>query len=333
MTTAIIIFVFIISIPLLYLASLDGNFTVRRSLEIANNQKTLFNKIRDLKSWSDWSPWLMHEPETTLNFSESPDQEGGWYSWDGKIVGAGKLTHVKFTAEQKIEQRIEFTRPFKSVSKVWWEFESTGENSTLVHWNMSGKMPFLFRFMAKKMPTYISKDYDTGLYLLRGKMETDAEAPLITFHGPQDLPNQTALSIHFAGHLEELKNAMMDGFPKLGKYIDDNDLKATGYPFTIYHKVDLESMHFNCDLAMPIDTETKSSEFEIKSFPGGRYYKTTLRGSYEFLELAWYQAYAHLQMQKIKPKRKGASLEMYENDPAAVNHTNEIITSIYIPIK
>ena len=86
-------------------------------------------------------------------------------------------------------------------------------------------------------------------------------------------------------------------------------------------------------MALPVPAETTSSEFEVKSYTGGRYYKTTLRGSYTFLELAWYQAYSHLQMQKIKPQRKRASLEMYENDPATVSHSNEIITSLYIPIK
>ncbi|MCU7929508.1 MAG: SRPBCC family protein [Candidatus Thiodiazotropha sp. (ex Codakia rugifera)] len=332
MATALIVIAVILAIPLLYLATLDGRFTVRRSLEIGASRKIVFDKVRNFRSWPDWSPWLMHEPDTTLVYSDTPDQEGGWYTWDGRIVGAGKLMHQKFTGEERIEQQIAFKRPFKSVSKVWWEFETKDDGTTLVHWNMAGKMPFLFRFMAKKMPAYISKDYDTGLYMLRGELETDTEIPRISFDGPAELPDQTALSIHFEGQLEAMKKVMMEGFSKLGRYIDENDLSATGYPFTIYHKVDLNCMHFNCDLAMPVPAETKSAEFDVRSYPGGRYYKTTLRGSYEFLELAWYQAYAHLQMQKIKPRRKCASIEMYENDPATVRHSNEIVTSIYIPI-
>ncbi|MCU7924288.1 MAG: SRPBCC family protein [Candidatus Thiodiazotropha sp. (ex Dulcina madagascariensis)] len=333
MTTVLIVLAVMIAVPLLYLAALDGSYTVKRSLEIGASRKTVFDKIRDFRSWSDWSPWLMHEPDTTLVYSDTPDQEDGWYTWDGKTVGAGKLTHEKFTGEEKIEQRIEFKRPFKSVSSVWWEFEPIDDNTTLAHWNMAGTMPFLFRFMAKKMPDYIGKDYDTGLYMLRSELEPDTEVPRISFHGPTELPDQTALAIHFEGHLEALKKAMMEGFPRLGNYVDDNNLPATGYPFTIYHKVDLGKMHFNCDMALPVAAETTSAEFEVKSYPGGRYYKTTLKGSYEFLELAWYQAHSHLQMQKIKPQHKRASLEVYENDPATVSHTNEIITSIYIPIK
>ncbi|MEW8506988.1 MAG: SRPBCC family protein [Candidatus Thiodiazotropha sp.] len=333
MTTLLVVIAAIVAIPVIYLATLDGKFRVRRSLAIAASQKQLFDKIRDFRSWPDWSPWLMHEPETALTFSDTPDQQGGWYSWDGKTVGAGRLMHEKFIADERIEQRIEFQRPFKSVSRVWWEFESIDENTTRVHWNMAGSMPFLFRFMAKRMPDYISKDYDTGLYLLRGEMEAEAEVPRIAFEGATELPRQRALTIPFDGHLEALKTAMMEGFPKLGRYIDDNRLTATGYPFTIYHKVDLKHMHFNCDMAMPVSEETESSDFEIKTYQDGRYFKTTLHGSYEFLELAWYQAYAHLQMQKIKPLHKHASREVYENDPATVSHTNEIVTSIYIPIK
>ncbi|MES9972191.1 MAG: GyrI-like domain-containing protein [Candidatus Thiodiazotropha sp.] len=333
MTTALIAIAALIAVPLIYLATLDGNYRVRRSLEIPAEQKILFRKIRDFKSWSDWSPWLMHEPDTALAFSDAPDQEGGWYSWDGKTVGAGKLTHERFIGEEKIEQRIEFKRPFKSVCSVWWELQPTTDGTTLVHWNMAGSMPFLLRFMTKRMTDYIGKDYDTGLYLLRGELVADAEVPRITFEGPVELPDQTALTIPFDGHLEAMKTAMKEGFPRLGSYVDEKQLSATGYPFTIYHKVDLKSMHFNCEMGIPVAAQTRSSEFEIKSFPGGRYYKTRLQGSYEFLELAWYQAYAHLQMQKIKPLHKHASREVYENDPTTVSHSNEIVTSIYIPIK
>jgi DNA gyrase inhibitor GyrI len=333
MTTLLIIIAAVVAIPLIYLASLDSGFTVRRSLEIAVDQKTLFNKICDFKSWSDWSPWLMHEPETTLTFSDTPEREGGWYSWDSKTVGAGTLTHERFIGEERIEQHIEFKRPFKSVNKVWWEFEPMDENTTRVHWNMAGSMPFLLRFMTKKTAHYINKDYDTGLYMLRGELVADAEVPRLTFDGPVERPEQTALAIRFEGHLEAMKKAMHEGFQQLGKTIEENQLTTTGSPFAIYHKSDVTKKYFICDIAWPVTKKTTSSAFEVKTYPGGRYYKTTLQGSYDFMELAWYQAYAHLQMQKIRPQHKRASLEVYENDPGSVSHSNEIITAIYIPIK
>jgi len=333
MSTLLIIVAALIAIPLLYLTTLDGRFTVRRSLAIAIAPKAAFDAIRDLKSWSEWSPWLMHEPDTRLTYSDAPDTEGGWYHWDGKLVGAGRLTHERFTGEQRIDQRIEFERPFKSVNRVWWELEEQPDGATLVHWNMAGRMPFLFRFMAKKMPDFIGRDFATGLYRLRARLEPDAEVPHIRFEGLQELPDQTALTLPFEGNIEAMKQAMREGFPKLDGYVKAQRLSPMGPPFAVYHKIDPRNRHFTGDMAIPVPADTACGEFAVKNFAGGRYYRTRLEGSYEFLELAWYQAYSHLRMLKLKPQHQRASLEIYENDPSTVDHSNEIVTSLLIPVK
>ena len=114
----------------------------------------------------------MHEPDTVLSYSDNCNEESGNYSWDGKYIGAGKMTHVKLVRPNKIRQSIEFSRPFKSV-----------------------------------------------------------------------------------------------------------------------------------------------------------------KGNYEFLELAWYSAYAHLQTMKIKVDKTRPSLEIYENDPESCTSSNDWLTGIYIPVK
>lgn len=167
MQTLLIILAVVIIGALVYLASLDGNYTVKRSKLINADIQRVFNKLRDFKTWSDWSPWLMHEPDTKLEFSDNPSEVGGFYTWDGQRVGAGKLTHVAFDAPKKIEERIEFTRPFKSVCQVSFELAEK-EGQTEVNWIMQGKMPFLFRFMTQKTAGMIAKDYDLGLAMLAG---------------------------------------------------------------------------------------------------------------------------------------------------------------------
>ena len=81
---------------LIYLTTLDGSYAVRRTKLINTDIGTAFDKIRDFETWADWSPWIMHEPHTKLVFSDNCSEEGGYYTWDGKLVGAGKLIHVKF---------------------------------------------------------------------------------------------------------------------------------------------------------------------------------------------------------------------------------------------
>ena len=51
---------------LIYIATLDGNFRVKRSLEIAAPLDSVFAAIVDFKTWPEWSPWLMHEPDAKI---------------------------------------------------------------------------------------------------------------------------------------------------------------------------------------------------------------------------------------------------------------------------
>lgn len=332
MITILVILALILAAPLVYLATLDGTYEVRRSLLMSVDRLTVFNKIRDFRSWAEWSPWLMHEPDTRLEFSETPDQEGGWYRWDGKRVGAGKLTHVRIESPGRIEERIEFLRPFKSVNSVWWEFEQK-EGQTEVSWNMKGTMPFLFRFMTPMMSLMIGKDYELGLAMLRGKLDPQAEMPRIQFEGETVLESRQALTIPFKGGKDEMITAMTRGFPELAAHVEQSGGCLTGMPFTAFHKVNPKTMYFECDIAVPVAQDTPDGDFVRKTLGAGKYSKVSVEGSYNFLELAWYSAMNHIRMLKLKMDKSRPSLEVYENDPETVAHTNEIHTSLYIPIR
>lgn len=323
-----------ISIPFVYLISFNGNIEVRRSITIQKGQKKVFDKVRDLTSWPDWTPWLLHEHNAKLAFSDQPNQEHAWYSWDDKHIGAGKIFHDKFTGTEKIEQHIEFQRPFKSTSQIWWEFEEIDANTTRVHWNMQSQMPFFARFMAQKMADLIGKDYELGLLQLRAELDNRAEKPRLYFDGGSiELPKQNALTIPFSGDLATMQKAMRNGYPKLMNYVSENHVETSGYPLCAYYKVDPQRPYFSGDLAIPTSSEVETDEFTVKSIPGGKFYKIELHGSYDFLPLAWSQAYSHLYIRKIKPQPKLPALEIYANNPETVSSNNELITYLYIPIK
>jgi hypothetical protein len=42
---------------------------------------------------------------------------------------------------------------------------------------------------------------------------------------------------------------------------------------------------------------------------------------------------SHLRMYKLKQDSARPSLEVYENDPESVTHSNEIRTTLYIPLR
>jgi DNA gyrase inhibitor GyrI len=322
----------IIAGVLIYLATLPKDFHIRRSLTMRPDRRTVFAKVRDLRSWRDWSPWLLHEPEARLDYSPDPDQEGGWYTWDGMAIGAGRLTIVRLDEPSRIDQRLAVKRPFKSESDVWWELAETADGGTEVTWCMRGRLPFPLRFLTGLMTDMIEQDYQLGLALLRGTLDPSAERPRVRFQGATEHPSQTVLTIPYSGDLPGLIAAMTEGFPRLIGHLGAVGAAPAGSAFTAYHKVNAKARRFECEFAVPVPEGIDPGVFTLKRLGGGRYYATELQGSYDFLTPVWYSVMAHLRMHKVRQDRSRPSLEIYINDPSQVTDSNDYLTRILVPM-
>ena len=318
----------IVVVAIIYLATLEGDYHVKRSLEVDAPVESVFAAIVDFKSWPLWSPWLMHEPETKIEYSDAYQQEDGYYEWDGKIVGAGKLTHISISPGRSIHQEIEFIRPFKSKNEVRWSFEPI-DNKCLVTWEMIGRMPFLFRFMTRKMEPMIGRDYELGLALLNGYMNADAPHPRITFGGEEELEKFFYWAIPCHGNLRQRETARQTSI---------NTLEAaaggkTGLPLTLLHQFEPLDMNARAEVAIPVSDKTPASNYTKREFAGGRYFKLTLQGDHRFLPLAWYALSSHCRMHRIKTDPTRPSLEIYLKEPASSSHSNNIESALYLAIK
>ena len=70
-----------------------------------------------------------------------------------------------------------------------------------------------------------------------------------------------------------------------------------------------------------------------KQLGEGRYFEVEVQGSYDFLELAWYSTMSHLRMLRMKKDASRPSLEVYENDPETVANSNDIRTTLCVPVR
>jgi hypothetical protein len=313
---------------LIYLARLGGDFCTKRSLQIAAPLDSVFAAIVDFKSWPQWSPWLIHELDADITYSENYQAEGGSCSWDGTVVGAGKLTHLKITPTRNIRQQIEFLRPFKSVSQISWEFANRDGNS-LVSWEISGTMPFLFRFQIRKIESMLGRDFELGLELLNGYLNANAPHPSFTFTGSEDLQDFSYWAIPCNGKLRQLETARKSSIETLRAAAADSGALA----LTLYHQFDPLAAHFQAEIALPIDDHPPLSNYTRRKFRGGRYYKMTLHGDHRFLPLGWYALSSHCRLHKIKLDQARPALEIYHHDPDELADSNQLSSALYIPIK
>lgn len=337
MLTFLTVIAALILIALIYLSTLSGDYEVRVTRTLPAAQDELYHRLIDFKTWHQWSPWIMHEPDCPLEYSDNVTEVGGHYSWDGKLIGAGSMEHTLLEYPSRTEEKLTCTRPFKSVCKVGFELEAEGEQTqgpkTKVTWYMKGSMPFLFRTMVRRTREMIQTDYETGLAMLSGVLDPNSEHPKFEFLGNQSRETTTYLSIPWEGSIEDMPAAMAKGFAELGEYFASGSAVAAGQPISVYHKVKNRGTYFVMDMGIPVSEGTEDNKYQVKQIEGGTFQQTQLTGSYDFLKSAWHNAMGHMKMTKTKFDWKRPCVELYENDHSTVDHTNELVTSIFVPVK
>ena len=331
MSILLLIIGLIILAGLIWLATQPADYEVIRSRVINVSPNEVYSKVSDLKHWGSWSPWLMHEPDSVIEYGDTTEGPKGWYSWKGQHIGAGKMTHVSMIENESIEQALEFYKPMKSNSDVYWRFSPMGE-ATEVTWGMRGKMPFLFRWMSKMMDGWVGKDYEIGLAKLAMVSGDNSDPFDISFSGVIEAPAVDYISSHFAGSIDDMKAVMSDTYPKLMQAVADNNLEMSGSPFALYHEFDQKQKTVICDMAVPVTEAKEIAGFQVGNLPVHTYLRTDLSGDYKHLENAWHSAFSHARMFKHKIKMGSPMVETYVTDPSQTQGL-ELKTTIDIPLK
>ena len=331
MTVFIILIIAIIVVAVIWLLMQPAQYEVVRSRVIQASPETVYGNVVDFKQWAHWSPWLLHEPEASLQLSPKSDAKGSWYQWQGQFIGSGKMTHRQLVEQQSIEQVLELQTPMKSSSEVYWRFTSVAEG-TEVTWGMRGKMPFLFRWMSKMMDQWMGKDYEIGLLKL-AMLSGDMQQPLeIEFNGTVEVEPEHYIASHFVGSIDDMKQAMQTAYPKVMQAAEKHEMEISGTPLAIYHDFDMKTNRVICDIAIPVKQPKVVTDLITGSLVTERYMRTTLRGDYVHLERAWHSALSHARMSKQKVQVGRPMLERYVSNPMEKQGL-ELVTMIDLPLK
>jgi len=126
---------------LIIAALLPSKYNVEKSIIIKRPKSEVTEKIADLNHLKDWNPWQRAEPTAKAIISGNPRTAGHRYEWNGKKIGAGKLT-IRDIDRKHIHFDVEFIRPWKSKASDNWLFEDWGTNETKVTWQNVGQLPY-----------------------------------------------------------------------------------------------------------------------------------------------------------------------------------------------
>ena len=193
----LIAFAVVLVVLLGYIATRPDTYRVERSTRIAAPPDVVFGRVNDFHHWDAWSPWAKLDPKMKKTFAGAPSGVGATYSWAGdRKVGEGNMRITDSRPPERIDIRLEFTKPWQAVNPVEFTFRPDGAG-TKVSWAMSGTNNFLFKAMSVfgDMDAMIGKDFDKGLLALKAEAERTAQANAAAAAAAASTPPPTVPSV------------------------------------------------------------------------------------------------------------------------------------------
>ena len=323
----------------LWLSSFEKEYHVRKDIVVNKTIEETFNYVLDFSNWQKWSPWLIMERDAEVIIDGTGTNSS--YRWKGKLVGEGEMLHERIITNKQIDQKINFKKPFRSSSKVYWKFtlDQDNTNQTVVTWGMLSSMPFLLRFLTPMMKIYIGMDYKRGLQMLKDHIETGVVISKVDVMGKVNKGEIKYIGIKEKSFFTNIGDGMGIKFETLKNYISNHNLKENVgfFPFTIYNVLDIENNECVYTTAIPLaENQTIAGEktnLFTSSIPSATYLKVIHTGDYKHLGNAWSTGETYLRTHKIKKDKNIPAIEVYLTNPQETTNKKEWVTEIYFPIK
>ena len=90
----LLILVVVIGGALIWLATLDGKYDVKRSVTINASADDAYAVVSDLATWPKWGVWFEKDSTMVTSYNEQTQGLGAWYTWTGND-GKGRLEIVE----------------------------------------------------------------------------------------------------------------------------------------------------------------------------------------------------------------------------------------------
>lgn len=321
----------------IYFGTKDGSYEVQETKQINVHPELVFNKINDLETWKNWSPWKKESPNDIFTTAEKSSGDGASANWDKKEKGNIETTRVIPNA--KIGQRLtQKTFGGDLVSKVDWNFEEI-QNGTEIIWTIRGEHNLLDKvYLAIKKKNFNKSLYaemHTALNNLEQEIQEDIKKYSIHVDGITHYSGGYYLFMTSAGRQSEVQNLMKSMMTEISNFMENNHISQAGNPFVLYNELDEESKTVIFSTCFPVRerviTPEKSKIVSGFMEPVSAV-KTTLKGHYKNISETYNEAETYLENNGYERDERRKIFEVYTTNPIEIHNPADWITEIYIPV-
>ncbi|MBT5872537.1 MAG: SRPBCC family protein [Candidatus Latescibacteria bacterium] len=144
-------------------AMLPDDYRFSRTIEINRTVGDVYPLVVNLPNWPKWDPFTESDPDAESTFTGTPGTIGSTWSWEGELIGVGRLTLQEFVTNVSIRSELAFISPQPMVGKDIWEFVET-PSGVQVSWISEGNLDYPFgRFAGIFMDSILGPSIETGL--------------------------------------------------------------------------------------------------------------------------------------------------------------------------
>lgn len=166
----VVVFVVIVALQ-------PADFRVERTAMISAPAAVVFEKVNNLRTWQEFSPWAKLDPAAKATFEGPESGVGAVFVWAGNDqVGEGRMTITESRPHELVRFRLDFVKPFEGTNDTEFTFKPEGDQ-TRVSWVMTGKNNFLFKAIGLFMDCdeMVGPQFEEGLANLKVLSEAPAE--------------------------------------------------------------------------------------------------------------------------------------------------------------
>lgn len=316
----------------IWLSFVDGSFEISKSIDIDKTPIEVRQTVTSLDKWPEWSPWLNTGSAPQSKVETDKTNESNTLKWNHILAGNVVVTSTTKIIADTINQPLTFTEPFNCNANIEWITENT-ENGTKVNMTIKGKLPFLYRAIARRLETILFMDIDRSLNLLKDYCENGKTGYSIVIEGIVKQPSFTYAGIKSDCHIDNLDSTMQNSFELLTKISQLNDINPLG-TLSIYYDFGINA-DYTCSFtsAVIINEKVAIQKLETGRIKETKALKIRYSGDYKHLINAWASGLTYIRAKGIKQRMKINPYEIYVNTDANSESPEEWVTELYIPVR
>ncbi len=309
--------------------------TLSRNIQISKSPEHVYSLLANFANWATWSPWAYCDPESKVSVEGFPGQIGHFQTWDGKIMGSGKMTLAKFEKNKLVGIQLDFYTPFKSTAYANLEIQKISDNACQLTWSFESNLPWFFFFFKKSFIAYMQNDFQRGLRLFKELAETGNINSKAIYHGVSHQEEMIVVGKTMQCSITELTPFMSDAFQKITGELLQGRLVAPLKVISLTHDFDMVKgvCKFTAGFAYAKNTDIKVPEgYEQFNYPAHNSITVEHKGPYRHLANPWAMAMMHQRTLKKKMSKTIPPYEIYKTLPDG-RAESEIITEILVPLR